>query len=231
VRASIAAIRAGQGDVASREEALRYVDLAERLAVGRRPVMVATSGASGCGKSSVAAALIGPLNAVRVRSDVERKRLAGMRPTERPADEAATAAVYSEAVTRRVYERLAGLTGTMLDAGCSVVVDAACTKRWQRDLLARAARDRGVPIIWVAFDLPAGELVARVTRRQSRGDDASDASAEIVMRQVADFEPLAGEEGLGNGTLVRVTAADAATTPQAVAERVVQAWDALAREG
>jgi predicted kinase len=145
-----------------------------------------------------------------------------MRPTERPADEAATAAVYSEAVTRQVYERLAALAGTVLDAGCSVVVDASCTKRWQRDLLTGAARDRGASIIWVAFDLPVGELVARVTRRQARGDDPSDASAEIVMRQVAHFEPLSGKEVRGNDTLVRVTTADIDIRPESIAKRVVE---------
>ena len=116
----------------------------------------------------------------------------------------------------------AGLAGTVLDAGCSVVIDAACTKRWQRDLLADAAGDRGASIIWVAFDLPVGELVARVTQRQARGDDPSDASAEIVMRQVADFEPLAGEEVRGNDTLVRVTAADTDIRPESIAKRVVE---------
>jgi len=222
VRASIAAIRAGQGDATSRDEALRYVDLAERLAVGRRPVMVVTSGASGSGKSSVAAELVGPLAAVRIRSDVERKRLAGMRPTERPANQAAMAEVYAEAVTRRVYDRLAGLAGTVLDAGCNVVVDAACTKRWQRDLLAGIAGDRGMPVIWVAFDLPASALVARVAGRQARGDDPSDASAEIVMRQISDVEPLTGEEVRGDGTLVRVTAADTDIGPEGIAKRVVE---------
>jgi predicted kinase len=184
--------------------------------------MVVTSGASGSGKSSVAAELVGPLAAVRIRSVVERKRLAGMRPTERPANQAVMAEVYAEAVTRRVYERLAGLAGTVLDAGCSVVVDAACTKRWQRDLLAGAAGDRGMPVIWVAFDLPTNALVARVAGRQARGDDPSDASAEIVMRQVADVEPLAGEEVRGDCTLVRVTAADADIGPEGIAKRVVE---------
>jgi predicted kinase len=79
-----------------------------------------------------------------------------------------------------------------------------------------------VPIIWVAFDLPVGELVARVTQRQARGDDPSDASAEIVMRQVADCEPLAGEEVRGNDTLVRVTAADTDIRPESIAKRVVE---------
>ncbi|MBU6310280.1 MAG: AAA family ATPase [Planctomycetes bacterium] len=231
VRASIAAIRAGQGDEASRVEALRYLDLAERLAVRPAAVMVITCGLSGSGKSTVAAALVSALPAVRVRSDVERKRLAGMRPAERPATEAATARVYSESFTRRVYERLAELAGTILDAGCSVVVDAACTKRWQRDLLARAGGDRGIPIIWVAFDLPPEELVARVTRRGSRGDDPSDASAEVVMRQVADFEPLAVDEVRSDEAIVRVTAADTASGPEVVAERVMRARGEILQKG
>jgi aminoglycoside phosphotransferase family enzyme/predicted kinase len=225
VRASIAAIRAGQGCDASRAEALRYLDLAERLTVRRERVMVVTSGVSGSGKSTVAAELIGRLAAVRIRSDVERKRLAGMRPTERPADEATTAEVYSESCTRRVYERLALLAGVVLDGGSSVVVDAACTKRWQRDLLARVAADRGVPIIWIAFDLPAEAALARVAARQARGDDASDASADVVIRQAAVFEPPADDEAGGRGTVVRVMGV--VTGPEAVAERVVRARDSM----
>jgi aminoglycoside phosphotransferase family enzyme/predicted kinase len=225
VRASIAAIRGSQGDVVAHAEALRYLDLAERLAVPRRPVLIATSGVSGSGKSSVAAELVGPFAAVRIRSDVERKRIAGMRPAERPADAAATAAVYSESTTRLVYERLAALAGIVLDAGVTAVVDATCTQRWQRAVFARVAADNRVPIIWVAFDVPASELVTRVTRRQARGDDPSDASADVVLRQVAGCEPLAAEEVGSRAAVVRVTAD--AGVPRAVADRVVEAWHTI----
>jgi uncharacterized protein len=156
---------------------------------------------------------------------VERKRIAGMRPAERPADAAATAAVYAESTTRLVYERLAALAGIVLDAGVTAVVDATCTQRWQRAVIARAAADRGVPIIWVAFDVPASELVTRVTRRQARGDDPSDASADIVLRQVAGCEPLAAEEVGSRAAVVRVTAD--AGGPRAVADRVVEAWHTI----
>lgn len=225
VRASIAAIRGSQGDEVAHAEALRYLDLAERAALPRRATLIATSGLSGSGKSSVAAELVGRLAAVRIRSDVERKRLAGMRPAERPADEAATAAVYADSTTRLVYERLAALAGVVLDAGVTAVVDATCTKGWQRGLLARVAADRGAPIIWVAFDLPAGELLTRVARRRARGDDPSDATDDVVLRQAARFEPFAAEEVGSGAAVVRVTAD--AGDPGTIAERVVDAWHTM----
>ncbi len=227
VRASIAAIRGGQGDGATRGEGLKYLDLAERLAVGEPPAMIVTCGMSGSGKSTVAAELVGPLAGVRIRSDVERKRLAGMRPTDRPTDAVATEALYDESCTRRVYDRLATLAGMVLDAGRTVVIDATCIKRWQRDRLAAVALDRGVPLIWVVFDLPTEAVLARLATRQAAGGDPSDASVAVVRRQLAGFEPLANEEAFGNAVIVRVAATDGPAEPAAVAERVVRARSTL----
>ncbi|MCE9632174.1 MAG: AAA family ATPase [Planctomycetia bacterium] len=230
VRASIAALRGGQGHAESRAEALRYLDLAERLTVTRTPVMAIMSGVSGSGKSSVAAELVGRLPAVRIRSDVERKRLAGMRPTERPGA-GGTAALYGESSTRRVYERLASLAGMLLDAGSSVVVDAACTRRWQRDLLARVAADRGVAVLWIAFDLPAEVMLARVAAREAGGGDPSDASVEVVRRQLAVHEPIADDEVAGDGTLVRVAAVGVGSDPATVAGSVAAIRDRMRNAG
>jgi len=227
VRASIAAIRAGQGCAASKAEALRYLDLAGRLTQPRRPVMVMTSGVSGSGKSTVAADLVGALPAVRIRSDVERKRLAGMRSTDRPGDGEASAALYGEAQTRRVYERLAALAGVTLDAGASVVVDAACTKGWQRRLLADVAAVRGVPLIWIAFELPAEAAIARVEARRARGDDPSDASADVVRAQVAALEAIGDDEVAAGRTVVCVSAADLQAGTAGVVARVVRARDEM----
>ena len=202
VRAAVAAIRhgqavaAGDGDTAaaSLEESDRYLDLAERLTVRGRPVLMVTSGVSGSGKTTVAARVVGACRAIRLRSDVERKRLAGMAATERPADAAAEKSLYDPATTAIVYERLAALAGGLLAAGCRVVVDAACNVRSQRDALAAVARARGVPLVWLDFDLPADELIARVERRRAAGTDASDASAEVVRRQCAAREPITAVE-------------------------------------
>ena len=119
------------------------------------------------------------------------------------------------------------LAGAVLDAGRTVVIDATCIKRWQRDRLAAVALDRGVPLIWVVFDLPTEAVLARLATRQAAGGDPSDASVAVVRRQLAASEPLANEEAFGNAVIVRVAATDGPAEPAAVAERVVRARSTL----
>ena len=205
VRAAVAALRGDRDDPPGSACAKtdRYLDLAERLMAPPPPVLYATSGVSGSGKTTLAAAVVGAAGAVRVRSDVERKRLAGMAPTDRPADEPHAQTLYDEAATRRVYDRLAALARTMLEAGTTVVVDAACNRRWQRDVIAAAARDAKAPLVWLDFELPAEELLARVAARAAAGSDASDASAAVVRAQLAGREPLTAAEIAASGPAVR----------------------------
>jgi uncharacterized protein len=209
VRAAVAALRAD--DAAARAETDRYLALAERLMLSRRPTLLATVGVSGSGKTTLAASLVGAAGAVRLRSDVERKRLAGMRPTDRPADAVAEAELYGEVMTGRVYDRLARLAGLLLAAGQSVVIDAACLMRWQREMLAAAAREAAAPLVWLEIDVPEEVVIERVAARLAAGSDASDASAEIVRQQVASREPVTAAEvaaaGIGS-FLLKVSETD-----------------------
>ena len=201
VRAGVAALR-GDGDGppgSACAETDRYLDLAERLMCQRRPQLFATCGVSGSGKTTLAADVIGAQNAVRLRSDVERKRLAGMRPTERPIDAAHEQALYGDAASRRVYDRLAALARTLLDAGTSVVIDAACNRRWQREMLAATARECGVPLVWLDFEMPADVVLGRVAARSAAGTDASDASVDVVRAQLAEREPITEGELAAGG--------------------------------
>jgi len=209
VRAAVAALRSD--GTAARAESDRYLELAERLMRPRRPVLYATCGVSGSGKTTLAAGLVAAAHAVRLRSDVERKRLAGLRPTDRPVNEPDEARLYDPALTRRVYRRLAELAEALLEAGSSVVVDAACLRRWQRGELATVARKTGVPLVWLACDQPEEVVLGRVAARLIAGGDASDASVEIVRRQLKVREPITDDELTAAGLaarLVRVTEAD-----------------------
>ena len=219
VRAAVAAIRSRQMAAGGIQQAAaacaetdRYLDLAERLTMPCRAVLFATSGVSGSGKTTVAARVVGQAGAIRLRSDVERKRLAGMAATDRPATDDQTQSLYAPATTRRVYERLATLARTVLAAGTSVVVDAACNTRSQREVLAAVAREARVPLVWLDFDIPPDAVLARVTRRQAADSDASDASADVVRAQLAAREPITAEElsavpGPPPARIVRITPA------------------------
>lgn len=197
VRSVIAAIRGSQQGAdmaAAHAESDRYLALAEQLASPRAPVLYATCGVSGCGKTTLARQLVTSIAAIQLRSDVERKRLFGMGPTERPGSAAARASLYSDDATRQTYEHLARLAADMLRSGDNVVVDAACTTRWQRELIAQAARDAKTPLTWVAPQVPEAELLARVEARSSHGRDASDATTAILRNQLASFEPITSDE-------------------------------------
>ena len=199
VRAAVAAIRAAQEGGApadarvARADTERYLALAESLSSPCMPRLVVVTGPSGSGKSTLAGTCVARLEGVRLRSDVERKRLFGMGPTDR-AEGPRAAALYSPETTRRVYERLATLARGLLAAGATVVVDATGNSRWQREILAAAARETGAGIAWLEIDLPLETLLARVADRWRSGTDPSDATAETVRLQVRSRDPITPAE-------------------------------------
>ena len=84
VRAKVTAIRLGQREAGStewerdRREVDAYVAQARRVTTPAAPALILTRGISGSGKSWLSAVLVEHLEAVRLRSDVERKRLFGL---------------------------------------------------------------------------------------------------------------------------------------------------------
>ncbi|MBC8119172.1 MAG: AAA family ATPase [Burkholderiaceae bacterium] len=88
VRALVALIRRGQPDSSAAEQmcqeqaCARYLAVAERIMQVSPPLVLLVSGVTGSGKTTVAQHLLERLGAVRVRSDVERKRRAGLAATE-----------------------------------------------------------------------------------------------------------------------------------------------------
>ena len=145
------------------------------------PVLVCVGGLSGSGKSTLAAALAPELGAapgaLHVRSDVERKVLAGVAETER-----LPAANYSRETSFAVYTGSFGRAERALRAGHSVVLDAVFARQDERRSAAEIARRTASHFAGLWLEAPADLLIARVN---SRTGDASDATAEVVTRQVA----------------------------------------------
>lgn len=200
VRAEVAALRAQRaGSESARVQALgalqRDLRCAASLATLRRerPLLLLACGLSGSGKSTVALELLQSLAAVRVRSDVERKRLAGVAVTARPTPEQAHG-LYGTAMTQRTYARLNGLARTLLNAGLNVIVDAAALRRHERDALRALAAAEAAEFRIVECLAPEGVMRERIVRRLADDRDASDATLDVLDLQLRVREPLAPEE-------------------------------------
>ena len=195
VRAKVALIRLRQPQL-SHHVRLRehttfehYLALAERLHQPGDAIVIAMTGLSGSGKSTVARCLAETLGGVRVRSDVERKRLFGLAPNAASQDE-----IYTAEATVRTYARLARCAQAIVSAGLPVVLDAACLRRAERRAFRAEAGRLGVASALVACEAPLDVLRARVAARATRGDDASEAGLAVLERQIAWREVLDQDE-------------------------------------
>jgi predicted kinase len=187
VRAKVDAIRIGQAGLAAAESARleqrlnRHLGLAGGWSGARRPLAVLMTGYSGSGKSHLAARLAPELGAVRVRSDVERKRLHGL-AAEADASAAPGAGLYSQGATHRTYARLEAVMRTALGSGLDVVVDAAFLDAERRTRFVGAARSAGGTPVWLECTAPVEVLFSRIA---SRHGDPSDAGVGILEAQLA----------------------------------------------
>jgi aminoglycoside phosphotransferase family enzyme/predicted kinase len=198
VRAKVASMRLAQP--ASRDERAAvlgqyrtYLNLAVHQSERRRPSIVITHGVTGSGKTVRSQALVESMGAVRVRSDVERKRLFGLDANAR-SESPVGGGLYTDDASRRTYARLTALARTIAAAGFTAVLDAAFLKREQRDLVREVANDLGVPFIIADCSAPAAALKERVSRRLEANSDASEATLAVLERQLASDEPLAPDE-------------------------------------
>jgi predicted kinase len=197
VRCKVAAIRAGQGAEAN-DEAASYIALAERLAVPKAPRLVITHGLAGCGKTTASNQLLledSDANTLRLRSDVERKRLYGLSALQRSASPL-DGGIYVADAHERTYGRLHDLAQMLLLAGWSVVVDAAFLRRAERARFAALAQRCGATFALCAPQVTLEQLRERVTARQVAGRDASEATLAVLEKQLDWIEPLDAQENL-----------------------------------
>ena len=198
-----------------------YWALARQLTRGpARARLVVTMGLSGSGKSTVARRLADELGAVWLRSDVERKRLHGLAPSERPP---AGSPLYSPQATRRTYARLGALAETLLAAGLPVVVDAASLRCDERQALHALAARQGVDFSLVVCSAPPERLRERIEARQALGDDPSDATVEVLALQQRVQEPLTPDE---RRHAVQVVNDGTLSALEAQVDRLAAAWAA-----
>ncbi|MCL5059736.1 MAG: AAA family ATPase [Candidatus Thermoplasmatota archaeon] len=197
VRAKVAAIRTAQAEGperdAARAEVRTLLELATTLTHPLPVRLDITHGLSGSGKTTVTRTLMQTPGAIRLRSDLERKRLAGLDALAKSGSGLGQN-LYAADATRRTYGHLARLAGTILDAGWPVIVDATFTAHWQRDLLRETARARDVEFRILDFPVPVATLRERIVQRARAGNDASEADLAVLQHQLDTEEALGTEE-------------------------------------
>ncbi len=199
VRAKVALMRAAQQDVeraaipALREKCSANLALAEQLIEGMRPALVILHGLSGSGKTSVSQIVLESVGAIRIRSDIERKRLHGFSAGARSGS-AVGEGIYTESAGGATYGRLAELASCVLEGGFPVLVDATFLELGQRERFRSLAHTYQVPFAILHVEASELELRRRIARRARDGADASEATAAVLDQQLRTQESLRGQE-------------------------------------
>ncbi len=195
VRAKVDCLRAHQEDIedATREAILgdyhAYLALAERYTRPPTPELLLMHGLSGSGKTSVSQTLLEKLPAIRVRSDIERKRLHGL-AIDAQTNSEVKQGIYDRAASERTYQHLKSLTDTLLDAGHNVIVDATFLQLSQLESFVELADTRSIRCTIIDCQAPESELRKRIAARKDKQRDASEAGIEVLENQLRDYQPL-----------------------------------------
>jgi len=192
VRAKVSAIRAHQGDKSLVDDSLRHLDLAEELALRDRPTLILMHGYSGSGKTWLSQQILEALGAVRLRSDVERKRLFGLDASASSAS--VPGGIYTPEASVRTFTRLSELAGTLLDMGYAVIVDATFLSQATRHDFFSLAERHDCPVRLVCMTIEPDVLRARVRQRMASADDASEADLNVLEAQLNNADPLDAAE-------------------------------------
>ena len=196
VRVKVDAIRAAQTGISSDEkmeaenDMAGYLELAQSYTRPTQPKLIITRGLSASGKSTISGMLLEQLPAIRIRSDVERKRLYGLK-AEQSAKTASGEGIYSTDATELTYKKLAEVASHIIEAGFSVIVDATFINIEPRTQFQTLAKDKNIPFIILEFTATPETLRQRIINRQ---DDASDADIQIFEYQLDKWHELNNDE-------------------------------------
>ena len=199
VRAKVEALQAKQPDAenhtsnSSYHQMTHYLQLAQSWSRNISPALIIMHGLSGSGKSTMAKQLVEALGAIQIRSDVERKRLSGLRPGEK-SNSNVDRGLYTTDITQQTYDRLAQLAGTILQAGYIVIIDASFLKHSQRQQFITLARQYRVSHSFVSCEAPDDVLRDRIRQRAKKGSDPSEATVQVLEHQIQSQQPLTPQE-------------------------------------
>ena len=201
VRAKVNALRLEQKNIPEEEreqiltEFKSYLELATTYTQQPAAKLIIMRGLSASGKSTVSQQLLEILGVIRIRSDVERKRLfdidsGNSTSTGNTADKI-NKGIYSAQASLQTYTKLAELACKIISAGYSVIVDAAFLEHEQRKPFQLLARSLAVSYSIIETTAAADVLRQRIKKRKH---DVSDADLVVLEHQLTNWQPLHNDE-------------------------------------
>lgn len=165
------------------ETARKYFDLAYLYAEGKPKVFV-VFGLSGTGKSTLARALIKETLAEWIPSDIVRKSLVGIAPTEHHY-EPFEKGIYSREYTEKTYTKMIEIAKEAVLKGRDVILDATFREKAYRERVVHELSFADIYWLWCFAD---DSVVRERFMKRKESEDISDARWEIYLAQKEKFE-------------------------------------------
>ena len=185
VRAKVAVL-GGMNDI---QTLRRYLRLTDYYARRPKPALFLMHGVSGSGKSHLSQQLVDQTDTIRIRSDVERKRL--FRELSLKGEKID---LYGPQMNAHTFNLLHDTSADLLRNGYSVIVDATFIRQRTRQSYIELAEQLNIPIRIISCTCEQKLIEARLKRRESEGNDASDADIRVMRDQIQHQQPLTEEE-------------------------------------
>jgi aminoglycoside phosphotransferase family enzyme/predicted kinase len=192
VRGKVESFKLDDPYIAEKEAALAaaqsYFDLAYRY-TRQKPLLVIMGGLVGTGKSTMAEALSRSLGFVVLSSDIIRKQLAGISPTEHRFEQFG-GGIYSKDFTAKTYDEMFSQARELVAQGQSVILDASFRKRQDRLQARHVAKEINADFAVIECTLDETTVKQHLEQRL-KGSTTSDGRWEIFEQQKAEFDEIA----------------------------------------
>ncbi|MGZ3593535.1 MAG: bifunctional aminoglycoside phosphotransferase/ATP-binding protein [Syntrophales bacterium] len=196
VRGKVTSFRLGDSSASQdlREEeiitASRYFDLAYTYSARlEKPTLIIMAGLTGTGKSVRANSIAPRIGAEVIRTDILRKEMLHMQPSERHTEAFGTG-IYRDEVTRKTYDRAIELASEKLTEGKSVIIDASYKSSADRQEALATAERLKADFFIIECICPENIVKERLDLRMSDKRESSDGRWEIYLAQKETFERI-----------------------------------------
>lgn len=170
-----------------------HINLALSYIEQKQPSLIITHGFSGSGKTILSQTILEQVAIIRLRSDVERKRLFGLDIMSN-SNSTTNDNIYSSNATEKTHQRLFKLASAILNKGRSVIIDATFLSREYRQQASELAKQNKAHFYILDCQVSEKILLQRIAKRIQLNNDASEANKTVLENQLLHHDSLTDKE-------------------------------------